>query len=269
MYCLQLIFPAVAQEVELQALRAAANVYLDYRKQPENNTADHEKRNADEINKLNQAFFQYALSLKGNFDESNGYRNIPTDKHNKLFKASEILEVNARKFNANGMNLHFVGYNLHKGLTELKNYVLINEASGTIVYSGNDNTCYIDWLVGLDEQHILLSLHHGEMGTSRKVQVIFMGTKTWKAVKAFRGTDEKEQARLEFNLHVSFDALLSLPRDANKVYFDPSQNELYYFKIHENKKIKVSATWKNKLFIINDFTIESTSVPSEIAPVEK
>jgi hypothetical protein len=257
-----------AQESPLQNLLSAGQAYLDFRKQSVNDANGLKKQDEAALSKLNQAFMSYALSLKGRFDESNGYRSLPNNKLNTLFKATERLELNAMPFEANGMKLSFIGLNLHHGIVEVKNHVLINENTGTVVYLGNDNTCYVDWLAALDEQHVAYCMHHGELGTSRKVMVLNTSLKEWKIQQAFKGIQTRGPARGCFNLHASFEDLVGLPDKANRVYFDSNTKEIYYFKYLENKKVKVNAAWKNGQFQLDDYSMESNPDPTMV-PVER
>lgn len=261
-------FSTKSQESQLQNLLSAAHAYLDFRKQPVNDVKGFKKQDEAALDQLNQAFVGYALALKGQFDESNGYRSLPNNKLNKLFRASPDLELNTMQFDVNGMKLSFVGLNLHHGIVEHKNHVLINETTGTLVYLGNDNTCYIDWLAALDDQHVAYCLHHGEMGTSRKVMVLKTDPKEWKIQKAFKGSQPSAPSRSSLNLHATFDDLLGLPEKANRIYFDSDTKEVYYFKYLENKKVKVSAAWKNGQFQLDDYGMESNPEPVMV-PVER
>lgn len=257
------------QSIELNEFIGTTKSYIDFRSQPSKDPKNYQKQKDAELKKLNQSFVNYARSLKGNFDESNGYKSMQNNQANKLFNASNFLELNAWSLSLNGAQFSFVAYNIIHGYAEQKNFVIINELNGNHVFIGNNEGCYIDWIQALDENHVIVSLHQGELGMSRKIMVLNTSTSIWKPIKAFKGTTNTDQARFTFILESSFEGLLGLPQNANQVFFNPTNKELYYFKHIENKKIKVSASWKNKLFILDDYTIESNDTSPVAVPVER
>lgn len=258
-----------AQSTQTDDFKSSVQSYISFRKQPSKNPASFEKQHNDELKKLNQSFINYARSLKGNFDESNGYKSMQNNQANKLFNASNFLELNAWSFDLNGSKFSFVAYNIIQGYAEQKNFVIINELNGNHVFIGNNEGCYIDWIHSLDEKHVIVSLHQGELGTSRKIMVLNTSTSIWKPIKAFKGTTNTDQARFSFLLESTFEGLLGLPQNANQVFFNPTNKELYYFKHIENKKVKVSASWKNKLFILDDYIIPTDSRMYQSMPVQR
>jgi len=260
---------ANAQAAELDNFISSTKSYIEFRSQPSKNPKNYQKLNDAELKKLNQSMINYARSIKGKFDESNGYVSLQSNKANKLLKASNFLELNVWSFDLNGVKFSFLAYNILNGYAEQKNFIIINEMNGKPVFTGNNEGCYIDWINALDENHVILSLHQGDLGKSRKVMVLHTASSTWKPTKAFQGTNTKEQTRFYFNLESTFEDLLSLPQNANQVFLDTSSKALYYFQHIENKKKKVNAIWKNKVFLLDDYTIPTEFNMYQPVPVAR
>ena len=259
-FSLFFFLPAVSQKDLLDQLLNTSQAYIDFLSQPAKDAAEFQHQDTSEVDKINQAFGQYALSMTGQTDEKNGYRSLPKNKTHKLFKASKYLELNAWQFDLYGEQISIMSYNISQGIVELKNHVIINERKGMIVYTGNNNTCYIDWLYALDQDHLIYCMHHGELGMSRKVMVLNISAKEWKPTKAFKGSIPKEETRISFNLNTTFEQMLELPSAANQVFFAPASKELYHFRFIENVKTKVSAVWTNKLFKLDDYELLTETI---------
>jgi len=258
--------PYNAQDEALNQFISACDNYIAFRKNPPKEAHDFQANDKTELEKVNLAFQNYALSQHGVFDTSKGFRENPSNKQNKFKRHGNSLELNAFSFEIDGEKISFIGYYLLRGIVEVKNYLLKNETTNSILYVGNDESCYIDWLEVLDKSHIILCERFGEMGLHNRALVLNTQDKIWKSQTAFKSTSSNEAVRKYLNFFGVFSYETTTPKEGQKLYYDKLNKEVYYFVFNSPKdKKRISAQWQNTYFKIDDYEVKSDShIPTEI-----
>lgn len=248
-----------AQEKELENFTNEINFYIDFTlgktpAYPVNESNQNKFRK-----KVDEVFMEFVLQKNSNqFDKFIISRD---DKNLKFIRASGKCEIYLSTFITNNKSYSVFSYTSMNKI----NYFVKDDTNNTIVYDGDSKSSFVDTIIAIDENHIILIEITGDHHYSRKVMVLSTKKEKWTKLDAFEGkafgqvpadyfNSKYVKKRAVFNFSCDSFPPMYCPKDFNKITFDNRTKTLSY-KIYSEGKLPqiVSSKWENEMFKIDDY----------------